>query len=68
MSLKILALSLFLLMGSFAVQAETVPLNGAPVVVPPDDGYTYVHVWVDGVEWIYVYAPDGSMVNCYPVE
>lgn len=26
----------------------------------------HIHVWIDGVRWMFVYAEDGSLINNYP--
>ena len=33
--------------------------------VNPEDDYTYVYVWIDGVLWVYVYDTGGGLVECY---
>ena len=32
----------------------------------PEDGYTYVYVWIDGVLWVYVYDSGGGFIRSYP--
>lgn len=31
-----------------------------------DGEYTYQHIWINGVRWMYVYNCEGSIINAYP--
>jgi hypothetical protein len=34
--------------------------------VNPEEEYTYVYVWINGVLWVYVYDSGGGFIRSYP--
>lgn len=39
--------------------------NNITLETPKSDDFKYVYVEINQEAWIYVYAPDGSLVDCY---
>lgn len=69
-TMKYIIVLLVWLLGGFASEITAKSTAGQNNVTEyfgcDETKYTYIHIWIDGVRWMFVYSCDGTVVNAYP--